>query len=90
MGVNKMSAAYNRLIRLPEVLYLTGLSRSALYRHEAAGNSLGRVKLGPRAAAWKLDEVQNWIESRPYAAARVEVGAHAVPTTPRRSRESAE
>ena len=59
-----MSATYNRLIRLPEVLYLTGLSRSALYRLEAGGKSLGRVKLGARAAAWRLDKVCEWIETR--------------------------
>jgi len=78
MRVSEMSAAYNRLIRLPEVLYLTGLSRSALYRYEAAGTSLGRVKLGPRATAWKLDQVQDWIDSRTY-----------VPTRLRGSRNSA-
>jgi prophage regulatory protein len=61
-----MPAVYNRLIRLPEVLYLTGLSRSALYRLEKAGAFTGRVRLSARAAAWKLDAVQEWIESRPY------------------------
>jgi prophage regulatory protein len=58
-----------RLIRLPEVLHLTGLSRTHIYRLEAAGQFPARVKLGAAASpssgtAWVESDVQQWIADR--------------------------
>ena len=61
-----MSVA-TRLIRLPEVLRLTGLSRSTVYRLEKEGRFVSRVRLGDRATAWRFEEVAAWIEARPLA-----------------------
>ena len=55
------------LIRLPEVKRRTGLSKSTIYRIEGEGRFPRRVQLGLRATAWREDEVQTWIESRPNA-----------------------
>ena len=55
-----------RLIRLPEVLLLTGLSRTAAYKKPDFPRP---VKLGPRASAWRYSDVQAWIRSRIEAAA---------------------
>lgn len=52
------------LLRLPEVMARTGLSRSELYRKVASGDFPGPVKLGERASAWDSREVDRWIESR--------------------------
>jgi prophage regulatory protein len=58
-----------RLIRLPDVLQLTGLSRSSVYRLEKEGRFVSRVRLGERATAWRFEEVKAWIEARPLAEA---------------------
>lgn len=50
-----------RLIRLPEVLTKTGLSRSRLY---ADGSFPKRVPLGQRGVAWVEAEVEEWIAGR--------------------------
>ena len=55
-----------KLIRLPAVLDLTGLSRTRLYEQENAGKFPKPAKLGPqsRAIAWPENEIQDWIAER--------------------------
>lgn len=55
-----------QLIRLPEALARTGLSRSGLYAAVAAGTFPKPVKLGPnaRAIAFLATEVDGWIAER--------------------------
>jgi prophage regulatory protein len=54
-----------QLIRCKQVMAMTGItSRSTLYRWIAEGRFCPQVKIGPRASAWYLHEVQNWIDSR--------------------------
>lgn len=52
------------LIRLPEVIKRTGLSRSTIYykleRHEFPRP----VKLGERSIAWPEHLVEEWVQSR--------------------------
>lgn len=50
-----------RLLRLPEVLSRTGLSRSTLYADATFPRS---IKIGPRAVAWDEREIDDWIEAR--------------------------
>ena len=50
-----------RLLRIPEVLARTGLSRSRLYAEPTFPRS---VKIGERAVAWVEDEVSAWVEDR--------------------------
>ena len=56
-----------RLIRLPEVLWLTGLSRSTLYKMVSGGRFPRQVEMGDKARGWRLRDVVLWIESRPSA-----------------------
>lgn len=60
------SAYQDRLIRLPEVLHLCGLSRSTIYTYIAAEPPLfpKPVKLGQHAIAWSLAAVEKWIADR--------------------------
>jgi prophage regulatory protein len=51
-----------RILRLPEVIERSGLSRASIYR--GAGNFPRPVKLTARAVGWYLHEVEAWIESR--------------------------
>lgn len=56
------------LIRLPEVLRLTGLSRTSVYELEGGGLFPSRVPIGPRAVAWPRDAVVQWCEAKIRAA----------------------
>ncbi|HBC0000850.1 helix-turn-helix transcriptional regulator [Vibrio parahaemolyticus] len=53
-----------RLIRLSEVLAMTGLSRSSMYRSIEEKQFPEQVQLGGRAVAWVESEVQEWIRQR--------------------------
>lgn len=53
-----------RLLRLPEVLRLTGYSRDSVYRLAREGKFPQRVELSDRASRWREDEIQQWIEAR--------------------------
>jgi len=56
-----------RMLRLPQVIDLTGLGRDSIYRLGNAGCFPKPRKLSKRASAWREDEVRAWIESRPLA-----------------------
>ncbi len=51
-----------RLIRLKQVMEITGLSRSSVYRYIDEGRFPQSVSLGGRAVAWVESEVERWIE----------------------------
>mgnify|MGYP000594812125 CR=1 FL=1 len=53
-----------RLLRLPEVIRTTGLSRSSIYRHMQAGEFPSAVKVSAHASAWAQSEIQDWISAR--------------------------
>ncbi|TVO63488.1 AlpA family phage regulatory protein [Denitromonas ohlonensis] len=54
-----------RILRLPEVLRLTGLGRSSCYRFIAQGRFPRQVELGGgRAVGWIESEILAWILSR--------------------------
>ncbi|NOF54880.1 AlpA family transcriptional regulator, partial [Vibrio cholerae] len=63
IGVN-MPENNIRLIRFREVLTMTGLSRSSLYRFIEENQFPPQVQLGGRAVAWVEGEVQEWIAQR--------------------------
>ena len=58
------STTGERLLRLPEVQHQTGLGKSAIYSRVKAGTFPAPVKLGPRASAWSLSSIENWISDR--------------------------
>ena len=53
-----------RLLRLPEVLARTGLSRSTIYVRLEQGRFPRPVSLGVRAVGWIESEVDEWIRER--------------------------
>lgn len=53
-----------RMLRLPEVIQKTGLSRSQIYRLIDIGSFPGQVHLGERIAAWIEAEVEQWLVDR--------------------------
>lgn len=54
-----------RILRLPKVKKLTGLSRSSLYRLMDKGLFPAQVQISQRAVGWREEEVLGWVESRP-------------------------
>lgn len=59
--------ASTRLIRRPELEAMTGLPKSTLYDYLKDGTFPAPVKLSARSVAWRLSEVEAWIESRQSA-----------------------
>ncbi|MBE4009766.1 AlpA family transcriptional regulator [Vibrio parahaemolyticus] len=54
-----------RFLRLKEVMSLTGLGRSTIYKFMADETDFPKsVPLGGRAVAWVESEVEEWMESR--------------------------
>lgn len=54
----------SRILRLPDVLQLVGLSKSSIYALMKAGQFPQPIHLGARAVGWLLSAVQAWIDSR--------------------------
>lgn len=50
----------NRFVRLPEVLEMTGLCRSTIYKLIAQGEFPAPYKITRRAVAWRQGELDNW------------------------------
>jgi prophage regulatory protein len=59
-----MSSFSPRLLRLPEVRSVTGLSGSMIYLLEAQQKFRRRVKISLRAVGWPEDEVRQWVAMR--------------------------
>ena len=51
-----------RVLRLPEVCFVTGLGRSMIYQMEAEHRFPMRVRIGTRAVGWLEIEVRAWLE----------------------------
>ena len=51
-----------RFIKLPQVISITGLSRSAVYQAISEGRFPKQVNLGVRSIAFLESEVQEWME----------------------------
>lgn len=53
-----------RLIRIKEVMELTGISRAYIYVMAQKGDFPQPVKLSERSTAWVENEIHEWIEKR--------------------------
>jgi prophage regulatory protein len=56
-----------KFLRIRHVVQLTGLSRMTIYRMELAGEFPKRRKLSQNAVAWREEEVEQWLGTRPVA-----------------------
>ncbi len=63
MATNTLS----KIIRLPEVCAALGISKPTVYRLIRAENFPRPIQLGKRSVAWRVAEVEQWLESRPAA-----------------------
>lgn len=53
-----------KFLRLKAVMEKTGLSRSTIYRLEAARDFPRRVKLSQSTVAWDENDVEEWMRTR--------------------------
>ena len=56
-----------RILRLPEVVELTGRSPTSIWRGEKAGQFPRRRKLGANSVGWVSTEIEEWIKALPEA-----------------------
>lgn len=55
----------DRIVRLPEVLNLAGISASTVYRLENNGEFPKRLNLSRSTVGYRLSDITAWIASRP-------------------------
>ncbi|EID0692370.1 helix-turn-helix transcriptional regulator [Vibrio vulnificus] len=53
-----------QLLNLKEVIYLTGLKRSSIYKFMDEGHFPKSVSIGGRSVMWSEADIQDWIESK--------------------------
>lgn len=53
-----------QLIRLPDVLRITGLSKSEIWRRVNERRFPEPIRLGERCTRWEITEVQSWVAAR--------------------------
>lgn len=54
----------NKILRIWDVMELTGLSRSSLYQMIQIGDFPRPIELGKRCVGWVASEVEDWIQER--------------------------
>jgi predicted DNA-binding transcriptional regulator AlpA len=55
----------NVVVGTERVTWMTGLSRTTIWRLERAGKFPQRLRLSSNRCGWLLDEVKTWIATRP-------------------------
>ena len=50
-----------KILRLPEVIRRTGLSRSSIYLRGSKGTMPKHISLGGRAVGWIESDVEKWL-----------------------------
>lgn len=53
----------DRLLRLDEVLHVTGMGRNTVYRRIREGTFPKQVKIGPNSVAWRQSDIAQWMSS---------------------------
>ena len=53
----------DKLLRLPQVMELTGLAKSTVWKWVKEGKLPEPTKLSPRVSVWKQSEIQAFIDS---------------------------
>ena len=57
-----------RIMRIPEVVEVTGLSKTTIWRRVKSGDFPPPVRLGSlatRSVGWREGEIKRWLDSRP-------------------------
>ena len=62
--MEKTKAIKMKFLGIKQVLEITGLSRTSVWRFEKNGDFPKRRQLGPRRVGYVDSEISNWMESR--------------------------
>jgi len=65
--MKKTEQKVERMMRLKEVMHVTGLRRATIYLYIGRGEFPEQVKLTKRSVAWFESEIKEWLKSRPRA-----------------------
>ena len=71
-----MDRILERMLRLPEVAEVTGLSKTTIWRRVRSGDFPAPVRLGgrgSRSVGWRKSDIEDWLDSR---TALPQVGGH--------------
>ena len=63
-----MNNLQSKLLRLPQVKFITGLSKSSIYARISEGTFPKQIPLGPRLVVWVESDIQKWIAEQVLAA----------------------
>jgi prophage regulatory protein len=58
------SNVFDRIIKISEVMKLTGLGRTSIYAYIKNGSFPKQIKLGIRSSGWKESQKKKWIEDQ--------------------------
>ena len=53
-----------KILRLKQVIEITGLSRSTIYAYISDGFFPKQIAIGERAVGWLSDDIEQWIQER--------------------------
>ena len=67
-------APENRILRLPEVMRLTGLSKGTIHRRYREGTFPRPLRLGPQSIGWPRAEILEWLGSLPRVGTALDGG----------------
>ncbi|MFT5759823.1 MAG: prophage regulatory protein [Alteromonadaceae bacterium] len=62
----------HKMLRLPSVIELTGLSRSSIYLRMKKNDFPQSISLGDRAVAWLEIDVEQWLDEKIAASKSVQ------------------
>ena len=62
-----MAKSEPKILRLPEVARLTGLSKGTIHRRYREGTFPRPLKLGVQSIGWRRKDIDDWLESLPRA-----------------------
>ena len=62
----------DKILRLPQVIDTTGLSKASIYRLERGGGFPKRVAISPGRVGWRESELATWMDGLPTPAAKNE------------------
>ncbi len=69
-AVNPSQSTPQRLLRMPDVCAIVGLSKSSIYEGVKAGTFPAPIKLSRRAVCWPAAAIDAWITERINAGAK--------------------
>lgn len=62
--LNEHEESVMRILRMKQVIEITGLARSTIYKFVTDGGFPKPIPLGDRCVGWLDSEIQDWINER--------------------------